>query len=243
MAFAFNQDKAAEIFFRAFKDCANNIIRGIPHNAGPNDPTTALEMQTIAAQLNHDIVRLEYIIEVIQARVSEDEEWAPTAVKVYELLAYAIDPAFPDTYGQTQLIKGAFLVRDQMMRACQAQFQQTMNEPEWNGGILSFLGHLCTCGSITSATPSIVLHVLDLMVDSPFLAYNDNFDLLIRFTMLAGRFLHDQAGYQHHLTAWLTKLQERVKLCRATERLAVYGVLWFMERGWQAENLEVEVED
>jgi hypothetical protein len=86
MAFAFDKDRATELFFRAFKDCVNNIIRDLPNDA--SRPEAIHAIHTITQQLNGDCSRLVFVNESIQARIWEDEAWAASAsVDIYELLA------------------------------------------------------------------------------------------------------------------------------------------------------------
>jgi hypothetical protein len=233
------QDQAAEIFFRAFKDCASNIINDLPQDADPNNPNVMHAILTIAAQLNHDFARLQYVIEVIQSRIQREAAWATTtAVKIYELLAMSIDPQLSHPSEQLQAVKGAFLVRDEMMRMCQAQFELMIMGPQWSCGLMGFLGQLCSVGSITSSTPRIVLHILASLVASTFLNNNGNFDMLAGFILHAGPFLDNKPGYEQHLTAMLQQLDERARTLSTSERLAVYGILRLREKGWQLDELD-----
>ncbi|KAF1835567.1 hypothetical protein BDW02DRAFT_638511 [Decorospora gaudefroyi] len=227
--------KAADIFLAAFKNCVENIIKALPPNASPSDTITANAIRIIGTQLNGDFMRLQYVIEVVQARICEDPAWASgTAVTVYELLAASIDPNFSHPSIEMSAIKGAILVRDQMVRAGQMQFQHTMTaEAGWNRGLVAFLGQQCTVGSITSTTPRIALHFLDCMLTSGSLENNsDNFDVFLGFVMCAGPFLDSFAGFKEQLTVRMQKLQECAKALRTTHWLAVYGLLQLREKGW-----------
>jgi hypothetical protein len=71
MAFAFDKDRATEIFFRAFKDYVNNIIRDLLNDISKPEAIGAIH--TITQQLNGDYSRLVFVNESIQARIWEDE--------------------------------------------------------------------------------------------------------------------------------------------------------------------------
>ncbi|KAF2822011.1 hypothetical protein CC86DRAFT_251604, partial [Ophiobolus disseminans] len=226
--------KANNIFLRAFEDCVKSIIRNLPTDVTKREAAQAI--QTIAQQLNGDYSRLAYVNEVIQARIWEDEIWAVgAAVDVYEMLARAIDPnlSIPDLP-----MRGPYLVRNELMRSCQSQFQRMMTEADWSRRLTSFLGQLCTVGNITSTTPGIALHVLDSLVSSLFLNPNDNFDHLVGFLMHAGPYPDGQPQLQTHLAAQLLQLQDRAQELKVSSRLAVHGSVQLRERGWRTEVMD-----
>ncbi|KAF2029224.1 hypothetical protein EK21DRAFT_31857, partial [Setomelanomma holmii] len=224
--------KAAEIFLRAFKDCANNIISSLPNDV--NTPEATRAIQTIAQQLNGDYARLIYVVDSIQARIAEDEMWAASAaIDVYEHLTRTVDP---NLSAPSLPMRGPYLVRNELMKACQAQFQHMMGQPIWNRGFVRFLGQLCTTGRITSTTPGIICHVLDGMLSSKVLTTGDKFDMLVSFLLRAGPCLDGQAKMGEHLTARMQQLQERAKMFKVSERLAVYGLVQLRERGWRVEE-------
>jgi hypothetical protein len=228
MAFAFDKDRATELFFRAFKDCVNNIIRDLPNDA--SRPEAIHAIHTITQQLNGDCSRLVFVNESIQARIWEDEAWAASAsVDIYELLAATIDPQFIDS---RLPMKGAYLVRNELMKMCQARFQQMVGSSHWNRGFLIFLGQLCTTGKITSTTPGIVLNILDNMIPSTSLTVDDNFDLLMGFLMLAGPYLDGQEQLREHLKTRLQHLQQRGQSFKISWWLAIQGYIQLRERGW-----------
>tara|TARA_R110002003_G_scaffold187_11_gene14667 strand:- start:3478 stop:4269 length:792 start_codon:yes stop_codon:yes gene_type:complete len=231
MALAF--DKAADVFFRAFKDCTNHIIKSLPNDINTLEATQAIH--AITQQLNGDYARLVHVVNTVHARVAQDETWATmAAVDVYEQLAKAVDtnlsiPNLP--------MRGPYLVRNELMKTCQAQFQQMMSAPTWSRGFMAFLGQLCTVGNITSTTPGILTYVLDGMISSSALDTSDNFDILMNFFMRAGPCLDGQPQLGEHLTMRIQKLQERAKMLKLSERLAVYGLVQLRERGWREEEL------
>jgi hypothetical protein len=236
MAFNSRKDKSADIFLRAFKDYVYTIIHEL-HN-DTSKPQATLAIHTIAQQLNGDHSRLVYVNDVIQLRIREDSTWtASSAVDVYEMLALAIDPAF--SCPNVPVI-GACLVRHELMKSCQNQFQLMMTSLEWSGAFIDFLGQLCTTGKITSTTPGIVLHVLDSMVASDNLTFGDNFDCLTAFLSMAGPYLDGQVEGREYLTARMEQLQKKALACKVSVWLAVYGLAQLRERGWSTEVLGVE---
>jgi hypothetical protein len=236
MAFKFSKNKTADIFLRAFKDCAYNIVHELDNNV--SKPQATLAIHTIAQQLNGDHSRLVYVNDVIQLRIQEDTTWAASsAVDVYEILALAIDPAFS---GRNVPMIGAHLVRNELMKSCQHRFQEMMMSAEWHRGLVDFLGQLCTTGKITSTTPGIVLHILNSMVVSENLTFGDNFDCFAGFLMRAGPYLDGQVEGREHLTARMEELQNKAQACKISVWLAVYGLTQLRERGWSTEVLRVE---
>jgi hypothetical protein len=234
MTFTFSKHKTAEIFFRAFKDCADNIVHDLPNDSG--EPQATHAVQILAQQLNGEYSRLIYLNDVLQRRIWEDDVWAASAaVDVYEMLATAIDPGFSSP--KVPMI-GAYLVRNELMKSCQTKFQHMMTGTDWSRGFIYFLGQLCTTGKITSMTPGIVLHILDGMVSSTSLTVNNNFDILTDFLLLAGPYLDSQTECREHLTPRLKQLQQRVQSCKVSDRLAVYGLTQLRERGWPMEAME-----
>jgi len=234
MAPAFDKDKANEIFFRAFKDCVNSIIRNLSCDITKREATQAI--QTIAQQLNGDYNRLIYVNEVVQARIWQDEAWAAgAALDVYELLARNIDPnlSVPELP-----MRGPYLMRNELMKSCQTQFQRMMTEMHWSRGFVTFLSQGCTIGNITSTTPGIVLQILDSMTASDSLTASNNFDLLIHFLTRAGPYLDSQPELQEHLTARLLQLQHHTQPLQISHRLTVYGLVRLRERGWRMEALD-----
>lgn len=232
MTLEVNRDSAADIFFRAFKDCVNGIVYTLQNDV--SNIETAQSVHTIAEQFNGDYTRLKYVNDVIQARIWQDESWAPrAAVGVYEMLAAAISP---ELSAPGLPMKGAHLVRYELMKICQAQFERMMAEPEWNRGLMNFLGQLCTADRITSTTTGIVLHVLDNLFPSPALTTGDNFDTLMDFLMLAGPFLDNRSQGQEQLSIRIKQLQERVQSCKVSAWLAVQGVVWLRSHGWQTDE-------
>ncbi|KAF1918532.1 hypothetical protein BDU57DRAFT_495542 [Ampelomyces quisqualis] len=229
-----NGDSAADIFFRAFKDCVDNIIYTLQNDI--NNPETTSSIHAIAQQLNGDYTRLTYVNDVIQARIWQDETWAPSAaVEVYRVLATEVSP---ELSAPGLPMKGAYLVRYELMKTCQRQFERTMAEPTWNYGFINFLGQLCTFDKMTSTTTGIVLHILDNMVSSNALTTGDNFDLLMRFLMLAGPFLDNQPQGWEHLSVRMGQLQERIRSCKVSVWLAVQGVMRLRGHDWQTEEEE-----
>jgi hypothetical protein len=111
-----------------------------------------------------------------------------------------------------------------------------MAEPEWNRGLMNFLGQLCTFDKITSTTIGIVLHILDNLVPSTALTTGNNFDTLMGFLMLAGPFLDNQSQGREQLSVRMDQLQERVQSCKVSAWLAVQGVLWLRSHGWQTDE-------
>jgi hypothetical protein len=234
MAFVFSKNRTAEFFFRAFKDCVDNIVHDLPNDSDMPQATHAI--QILAQQLNSDYSRLIYVNEVIQRRIWEDDVWAASAaVDVYEMLAIAIDPGFSSPKVP---MTGAYLVRNELMKSCQTQFQHMVTSTDWSRGLINFLGQLCTTGKITSTTPGIVLHILDSMVSSTSLMVNNNFDILATFLMLAGPYLDGQVDCREHLTARLKQLQQQAQSCKVSDRLAVYGLTQLRERSWPMEAME-----
>jgi hypothetical protein len=232
--------RPADIFLSAFKNCVNHIIKSLPADTTTyaSNAATTNAIQIIAAQMNGDFTRLQYVIEVLQARICVDSVWASgMAVKVYELLATSINPNFSHPDPQMSVLKGAVLVRDQMIRACQTEFTKTMTaESGWSRGLIVFLGQMCTVGNITSTTPKIVLHVLDCMLASPKLTDGEHFDIFLDIMLRAGPFLDSLQGCPQLLTTRLQKLQECTKEMSITVGMAVYGVLQLREKGWQIEE-------
>jgi hypothetical protein len=234
MAFAFDKDRATEIFFRAFKDYVNNIIRDLLNDISKPEAIGAIH--TITQQLNGDYSRLVFVNESIQARIWEDEAWAASAsVDIYELLAATIDPHFTIS---SLSMKGAYLASNELMRMCQARFQGMVGSPERNRGFLVFLGQLCTTGIITSTTPGIVLHILDSMISSTLLTANDNFDLVMSFIMLAGPYLDDQKQLREYFRTRLQHLQQRGQSFKVSWWLAIQGSVQLRERGWSVEAVQ-----
>jgi hypothetical protein len=232
---------ATDIFFRAFKDCVSNIIKNLPISL-VDDPTISNAIQIIAIQLNGEFMRLQYVVEVIQGRLSEDPAWASTtAVKVYELLAMYISPTFSHPEPRLSERQGAALVRSQMLEACQSQFDQTMTEVDWSRGLIAFLGQLCAIGNNRSTTTGITLHVIDCMMVSLSLnPNNSNFDIFLGYMMRAGPFLDSHGSRaQGQLTERMEQLKEKAKALRTTEWLAVYGILQLRDRGWRMEEADV----
>jgi hypothetical protein len=229
--------KATDIFLAAFKNCVNHIIKSLPVNTvtHASDAATKNAIQIIATHLNGDFTRFQYVIDVLQTRLCVDPVWASgMAVKAYELLATSINPSFSHPDPQMAVLKGAVLVRDQMIRACQTEFTQIMtSESAWSRGLVVFLGQTCTVGNITSTTPRIALHILDCMLASPKLTEGEHFDIFLDYVMRAGPFLDGFGGFQNQLTERMQKLQERTKAMSMTVGLAVYGVLQLREKGWQ----------
>jgi hypothetical protein len=203
MAFTFSKDKTAEIFFRAFKDYTDNIVNDLPNDSGKPQVTYAIRI--LAQQLNGDHTRLIYVNDVIQRRIWADDVWAASAaVDVYEMLAIAIDPGFSSPKAP---MLGAYLVRNELMKSCQTQFQHMMTSTDWSCGFINFLSQLCTTGKITSMTPGIVLYILDGMLTSASLTVNnDNFELLAAFLMQAGPYLDGQTECRGYLTSRLEQL-------------------------------------
>ncbi|KAF1937150.1 hypothetical protein EJ02DRAFT_63736 [Clathrospora elynae] len=234
---------ASDIFFRTFKDCINDLVQGISVDTNSSDPATTNAVHVISKQLHGNFGRLQYAIKVIQARLCEDAVWATsTAVTVYELLAMSIDPAFPHPDPQMPAdFSGAIVVRDQLMRACQAQFQQTMAMREWSRGLITFLGQLCTIGNTTSTTPGVVLHIIDGMMTSTSLTTGENFDIFVGFMMRAGPFFDSHVGIQEHLTARMERLKDRARGLGMTESLAIYGILQLRQKGWRVDEMECVV--
>jgi hypothetical protein len=233
MAFTFSKDKTAEIFFRAFKDCVDNTIYTLHNDI--SKPQATLAIHTIAQQLNGDYSRLVYVNEVIQRRIWDDDTWAASAaVDVYEMLATAIDPGFSSPKVP---MTGAYLVRNELMETCQSRFQQMMISTGWSRGLVNFLGQLCTTGKITSTTPGIVLHILDSMISSASLTFDDNFDILVTFLMVAGPYLDGHVEFRKHLTVKMKELQQRTQSCKVSVLLAMYGLMQLRERGWPLETL------
>jgi hypothetical protein len=112
------------------------------------------------------------------------------ADKVYELLATSINPNFSQSHPQMAVLKGAVLVRDQMIYACQTEFTQIITrENAWSRGLIVFLGEMCTVGNITSTTPKIALPVLDCMLALPKFTDSEHFDIFLDYVMRAGPFL------------------------------------------------------
>jgi hypothetical protein len=237
MAFNFSRNKTDEIFLRAFKDCVYTIIHELHNNTSKTQATLAIH--TIAQQLNGDHSRLVYVNDVIQLRIREDDTWsASSAVDVYELLALAIDPAFSSP--NVPMI-GAYLVRNELMKTCQKQFQHMMTSPKWSRGLMDFLGHLCTTGKITSTTPGIVLHILDSMVGSSELTVGENFDICASFFMRAGPYLDGEVEGREKLGVRMGELQRRAQACKVSVWLAVFGLVQLRERGWVTDLLGEEV--
>jgi len=227
---------ASDLFLSTFKNCVANIIKTLPSNGDPTDAITTNAIKVIASHLNGEYERLEYVIWTIQARICEDVAWASgTAVSVYELLAASIDPKFSHKNLQLPALTGSMLVRDQMMRACQAQFHQTMTKSSWSRGLIAFLGQTCAVGKMTSTTPNIALDIVDHMLGSISLAKKDNFDIFLGFFMRAGPFL-DDLGYRDKLSARVKKLVEIAKTLGTTEWLAVYGLLQMREKNWHIDE-------
>ena len=105
----------------AFKGQVTDIINTIPATADMTDFIIINPIQSVVAQLNGDFERLQCVNQAIQARIYAEPAWtAGAAVKVYELLAMLIDPSFPHPSELMAAVKGAILIRDQMMRVCQA---------------------------------------------------------------------------------------------------------------------------
>ncbi|CAA9961520.1 hypothetical protein PTMSG1_04904 [Pyrenophora teres f. maculata] len=228
--------KASDLFFGVFKNCVDNIIKALPPNMDPTDATATGAIRIIASQINLDHKRLQHVVQTIQARIFEDAVWASsTAVNVYELLAASIDPQISHPDIQMTTITGSLLVRDQMMRACQAQFHQTITTSNWSRGLVAFLGQTCTVGNMTSTAPKITLDIIGCMLGSDSLTKDENFDIFVGFFMRAGPFL-DGLGYRDELTVRVEKLVELSKSLRTTEWLAIYGLLQLREKGWQMEE-------
>jgi hypothetical protein len=231
------QGTAADLFFRAFKDCVDNILSTLPIDI--STPEASHAIQTIAQQLNGDYTRLEYVSKALQLRLYEDPEWAEmSAVHIYEMLALAIDPDF-SIPGQP--VRGAYLVRSELMKVCQTQFQQMLQEPMWSKGLMAFLGRLCTVGSMTSTTPGIVLDILDNLIASPSLEAGNNFDILTGFLLRAGPFLDNRVTPVAFSTR-LQQLQDRARGLKLSDRLAVYGLAQLRQRGWALEELDGDVQ-
>ena len=232
--------RASDLFLSTFKNCVTNIIKTLPSNGDPTDAITTNSIRVIASHLNGEYERLEYVIWTIQARICEDANWASgTAVSVYELLAASIDPKFPNSNLQLSALIGPMVVRDQMMRACQTEFQQIMTKSSWSRGLIAFLGQTCTVGKMTSTTPNIALNILDHMLGSISLAKNENFDIFLGFFMRAGPFL-DDLGYRDKLSARVQKMVEIAKTLGTSEWLAVYGLLQMREKDWQVDKEDEE---
>lgn len=232
-----HHDAAAELFTRAFKDCIDNILSSLPTDV--TIPEASHAIRTIAQQLNGDYARLQYVSDAIQLRIYEDFEWAhTTAVHVYEELALAIDPEF---LGPGWPVRGPYLVRSELMKACQTQFLQMLQEPLWSRGLMAFLGQLCTVGSITSTTPGIVLNILDNLIASPSLERGNNFDILAGFMLRSGPFLDSQIE-QVSFDSRLQQLQDRARGFRLSDRLAMYGLVQLRQREWALEELESDVQ-
>ena len=203
--------QASDLFLFTFKNCVANIIRTLPSNVDPTDAITTNAIKIIASHLNGEYKRLQYVIWTIQARICEDAAWASgTAVSAYELLAASVDPKFPHSNLQLPTLTGSMVIRDQMMRVCQAQFNQTMTKSSWSRGLIDFLGQTCTVGKMTSTTPNIALDILDHMLGSVSLVKNENFDIFLGFFMRAGPFL-DNLGYRDKLLVRVQKLVELAK--------------------------------
>ncbi|EDU42851.1 hypothetical protein PtrSN002B_007958 [Pyrenophora tritici-repentis] len=231
--------KATDLLFEVFKNCVDNIIKALPPNMDPNDATAMSAIRIIASQTNNDYKRLQHVVETIQARICEDAVWASgTAVSVYELLAASIDPKISHPDIQTIAVTGSLLVQDQMMRACQTQFHQTIPTSNWSRGLVAFLGQTCTVGNMTSTTPNITLDILDRMLGSDSLTKNENFDIFVGFFMCAGPFL-DGLGYGDELAMRVEKLMDLSKSLGTTQWLAVYGLLQLRKKGWQMEEEDV----
>jgi hypothetical protein len=237
MDFQLEQGTAADVFFRAFKDCVDNILSTMPTDI--NNPEASHAIQIIAQQLNGDYARLEYVSKVLQLRIYEDLEWANiSAVHVYEMLALAIDPDF-SVPGRP--VRGAYLVRRELMKVCQTQFQQMLQEPIWSKGLMAFLGRLCTVGNMTSTTPGIVLDILDNLIASPSLEAGNNFDILTGFLLRAGPFLDSQVT-QVACSTRLQQLQDRARGLKLSDRLAVYGLAQLRQREWALEELDGDIQ-
>jgi hypothetical protein len=234
--------KAADMFLATFKSCVSKIINILPSDplAKASEAAATNAIRIIATQLNGEFTRLQYVIEIIQARICEDPAWAEgMAATVYELLATSIDPAFSHPDPQMVFLQGALLVRDLMVRACQTQFTETVTaEAGWSRGLLAFLGQMCTVGRVTSTTPKIALHVLDCMLSSPALNDGDNFDIFLGYAMRAGPFLDSLRDFRKHLAERMHELQERTKAMGMTVGLAVYGIVQLREKGWQIEDTD-----
>ncbi|KAH3913691.1 hypothetical protein HBI56_080270 [Parastagonospora nodorum] len=148
------------------------------------------------------------------------------------MLATTIDPELSAPHLP---LSGALLVLNEMTSMCQAEFQRMVSEPNWNRGLLNFLGQLCTMGKITSTTPGIVLHILDNLILSASLADHENFDHLMSFLMHAGPYLDSHAQHRTRLTVRLQQLRQRLQSLSVSSWLAIEVLLYLRARGWQKE--------
>ncbi|KAF2126957.1 hypothetical protein P153DRAFT_359278 [Dothidotthia symphoricarpi CBS 119687] len=236
---AFAENGIDGIFLGAFKDLAYSVLRSLPSDTDSNDTTIPNSVHTIATQLNREFARLSYVVEVIQARLHEDPAWVTTAIRAYELLTVFIDDDFTHPDPQMQGLRGAFLIRYQLMRACQVQFGEMMRMEVWSLGFIDFLGQLCNTGRITSLTPGIALNVMEGMVCSGHLALHDNFDLLVGFVLRAGPFLDTQTQqFRDLLTEKVQQLRQRTNNISISMQMAVYGIMQLREKGWLMEQLD-----
>lgn len=240
MAFAFdNNNKAADLFLRAFKECVKNIVRKLPSDVSKSDAISAI--QTITQKLSGDYARLIIVNETLQARIWEDESWAASAsVDIYELLAATVDPELSVS---SLPMRGAHWVCNELMKMCQAQFQRMVDTTNWNHGFINFLSQLYTTGRTTSTTPDIVLYILDNMISSASLAVNDNFNLLMTFLMRARLYLDSQKEFQEHFRTGLQHLQQRGRSFKVSWWLAIEGYVQLHERGWPVEAVEAMQDD
>lgn len=231
MSFGSIGDMATETSFRAFKNSINDIIYGLPIDAGTPEAIQAI--QVITQQVKRVYERLVFVCETIQARICADTSWVTgAAADVYEMLATAIDPELSAPHLP---MRGALLLRNETTSMCQTELQRMMSDTIWNRGLLNFLGQLCTSGKIINITPDIVLNLLDNLILSVCLTDHDNFDHLMSFLMLAGPYLDSHVPHRMRLTVKLQILRRRGQASSVSSRLAIEGLLHLRARDWQAE--------
>ncbi|KAJ4370258.1 hypothetical protein N0V86_008995 [Didymella sp. IMI 355093] len=225
----FGHDNLNDIFLRTFKDCTQGIINSLSTDA--NDPATAIAIQAILAQLNHDYNRLVSVVDIIQDRIYRDAPWASAAVVVYDLVAMFIDsyishPNLP--------LRGPLLIQHQLMKALQAQFTSMVTADSWSSGFTYFLKQLCQSkDSIRRLTPGIMLHIMSGMVDSAHLFSDGNLDLLFEIINAAGPVSDTQASdVVNEFGGKIQRLQNLVRGRGNVVGMAVFGLVRLRELGW-----------
>jgi hypothetical protein len=224
-----------------FHSNVKNMIRNLPNDCR-NDDEAKQTISAIAFLICHDYDYVKFTIEVIQTRICNDSTWATSAaLDVYELLAenFPYEIRVRTTDDANLPMKGALLLRQVMRSSCQKRFQHTMTETSWNSGFIYFLGQICNPIKITSLacpTPEIILDIMADMAESDYLADNGNFDLFIDFVMQVVPFVDLNKQLEERVTHEMEQARRRARDFGLSFELAVYGLFWWREQGWQTET-------
>jgi hypothetical protein len=224
-----------------FHSNVKNMIRNLPNDCR-NDDEAKQTISAIAFLICHDYDYVKFTIEVIQTRICNDSTWATSAaLDVYELLAenFPYEVRVQTTDDANLPMEGALLVRHTMLASCYERFQHMMTETSWNSGFLDFLGQVCTPIKITSfACPNLefILDIMDDMTESDYLADNDNFHHFIDFVMHAVPFVDLNKQLEERVSDRMEQARRRARDFGLSFELAVYGLFWWREQGWQTET-------